>query len=284
MSERKKISLVGYGYVGKAMAEMLKEGADIVVYDPAYGQNGSSEGVQFVDSMAELGKVDLGIICAPTPQAKDGSCDVSLVEDAVREVDAKVILIKSTISPGTTDRLIKETGKHIVFSPEYVGESKYYNPYFPDDMKAVPFLILGGRDEDCNEVLRFMVPVLGPTKRYFKTKAINAEITKYMENTFFATKVTFVNEMYEICQAFGADWYDVREGWLLDPRINPMHTAVFPDNRGFGGKCYPKDTSALVYASKKAGYEPKFLEEMIRTNKRFRGGSKNEGMKGGRKY
>jgi len=76
--------------------------------------------------------------------------------------------------------------------------------------------------------------------------------------------------MYNICEAFGADWQAAREGWLLDPRVGRMHTAVFRQNRGFSGKCYPKDTKALIQAAKQAGYNPKFLEEMVRSNKRFR--------------
>jgi nucleotide sugar dehydrogenase len=266
----KKILVVGYGYVGKAMVDMLREHYDVLVYDPTYSGANNFENVSFMSEIADAKDCVLGVICVPTPQKDDNSCDTSLVKKAVKEINAPVILLKSTVSPGTTERLKKETGKRIVFSPEYVGESKYYNPYFNNDMKAVPFLILGGAEEDGNYILDLFLPILGPTKQYFKTAALNAEVTKYMENTFFATKITFVNEMYEICKAFGADWYDVREGWLLDPRVERMHTAVFPEKRGFSGKCLPKDTSALVEASKKAGYLPKFLEQMIESNKEFK--------------
>lgn len=266
----KKIGVVGYGYVGKAVAQMFKSHYDVLVYDPQYDSGQNFDNVRFVSDIAEIGECILGVVATPTPQSENGACDTSLVEDSVRKLNTPVILIKSTITPGTTEKLKKETGKRIVFSPEYVGESKYYNPYFNDDMKAVPFTILGGDEKDNDYVLNILFPILGPTKHYFKTASMNAELIKYMENTFFAMKVTFVNEMYDICNAFGANWYDVREGWLLDPRVERMHTAVFPDNRGFGGKCYPKDTSALLEASKKAGYVPEFLQEMIEVNKKFR--------------
>ena len=111
---------------------------------------------------------------------------------------------------------------------------------------------------------------MGPVKQYRQTDATTAEIVKYWENTFYALKVTFVNEMYEICKAFGVDFYEARDLWILDPRLNPMHTMVFEHNRGFGGKCFPKDVNALVQASKKAGYSPKLLETMLKVNEKFR--------------
>ena len=92
-----------------------------------------------------------------------------------------------------------------------------------------------------------------------------------MENIYFATKVTFANEMRKVCEAFGADYWMVREGWALDPRVDPMHTAVFPQNPGFGGKCLPKDLNALISAAREVGYEAEFFQEVWRSNKRFRG-------------
>lgn len=266
----KKIGIVGYGYVGKAMTEMIKSHYNVLVYDPKYSKKDNFNNVSFIKDFSEFKDCDLGIICVPTPSKEDGSCDTSLVEDAVKKIQTEVVLIKSTVSPGTTDKLKKETEKRIVFSPEYVGESKYYNPYFNDDMKAVPFVIFGGDDEDSNYIIDLFLPILGPTKTYYKTSSLNAEIIKYMENTYFATKITFMNEMYNICKSMGADWHSVREGWLLDPRVERMHTAVFKDKPGFSGKCLPKDTEALVESAKKHGYKPEFLEEMIKSNKKFK--------------
>ena len=114
--------------------------------------------------------------------------------------------------------------------------------------------------------------MLGPSKIYFQCAAREAEVIKYMENTYFATKVTFVNEFCEICRVFGADWHTVREGWLLDPRVEPMHTAVFPADRGYAGKCLPKDTDAIIHAAPQAGYRPQLLAEVVRSNARFRAG------------
>ena len=218
-----KVSIIGYGTVGRALENLLKDHYQVEIGTP---------------------NADVIFVSLPTPEGKDGKCDISLIEKAINDIEAELIVIKSTVEPGTTDRLIKKTGKNIVFSPEYVGESKYFNPYFSHKMVETPFVIAGGKPELCNKLFDLLTPILGPTKQYYKTTALNAEIVKYMENCFFATKVAFVNEFKEICEHLGADWHDVRHGWLLDPRINPMHTSVI--NKGFGGKCYPKDLRAII--------------------------------------
>jgi len=267
--QRKKIAVIGYGYVGKAFVKMLEGHYDVVIYDPAYNPSHNYDGVHFVDALQDFKECSLGVVCVPTPQSPDGSCDTSYVRSTLETLNSPLIVIKSTVTPGTTDELRTQSGKRIVFSPEYVGESKYYNPFFGSDMKEVPFVIAGGNDKDCNDYFDILIPILGPTKTYFKTTSLSAEVIKYMENTYFAIKLTFINEMYNICQTLGADWYAVREGWLLDPRVERMHTAVFPSDRGFKGKCLPKDTLALVQAAKNKGYEPRFLQEMIENNSSF---------------
>ncbi|KKL71000.1 hypothetical protein LCGC14_2099270, partial [marine sediment metagenome] len=111
---------------------------------------------------------------------------------------------------------------------------------------------------------------LGPQLSYFATDAKTAELVKYMENAWLALQVTFAGEMYEVAQVLGADYNSARELWALDPRVSRWHTLVFPSNRGFGGKCLPKDLAAIIAAAKQAGYEPRLLEEIRATNRRFR--------------
>ncbi len=231
-----KISVIGNGVVGSAVGRMFN---GEVVFENTH--------------------VDWSFICVPTPSKEDGSCDTSIVEEVISESRADNIVIKSTVSPGTTDYLSNKYNKRIAFSPEYIGESKYYNPYFNNSMKECPFVIIGGEKNLCNDYIDLVQPILGPTKKYFKTEAKNAEVIKYMENSFFAAKIAFVNQMYDVCEHLGADWHDVREGWLLDPRINSMHTSVFKNKRGFSGKCLPKDLKAII-ASVKGLYDPKLLE------------------------
>lgn len=273
----KKVVVLGYGYVGKAAVDMVRNHYETLVVNPSVPQ--VPEGVQYIgDPTAEATRAyantaDMAIIAVPTPSREDGGCDTSIVESLLEWLDVPVILIKSTVEPGTTERLVAKYGKRIVMSPEYIGEGKYYvtpRMDFQKDMIKTPFLIVGGEEESRRLVLDMLVPILGPEKTYFQCESREAEIIKYMENTYFATKITFAQEMYEICRALGVDWYKVWQGWSLDPRVDVMHTAVFPDARGFSGKCLPKDTNGLVKAALGAGYRPDFLIEMIRSNGRFR--------------
>ena len=271
-----KIIVVGNGYVGNAMSELLTRKYNIDIYDPSEEKREGLTGYyntekNFISREEQLKKeYDFAVICVPTPMRKNGECDLSFVEDAMNSTCADVYLIKSTITPGTTEILKRDTDKHIVFSPEYVGESKYYNSYFPDKMIETPFWIFGGSKEDTSRVIDILLPILGPDKKYYQMSSIEAEIIKYMENTFFATKITFCQEMYDLCERVGADWNTVREGWLLDPRINPMHTAVFKEDRGFGGKCLPKDTNAMAEYMRKNNVDPIILDAVLKKNKELR--------------
>lgn len=256
-----KIGIVGYGRVGKGMEKFFGNHYEIRIYDPEYIAS---------NTKGEINECDLGVICVPTPMKKDKSCDISSVEETISWIKTPVIWIRSTIAPGTTDYLKKKYKKRIVFSPEYLGESKYWTPYeFHIDEKKSPYIILGGDPKDTQCVIKFIAPIMGPVKYYPQTNAMTAEVVKYMENTFFALKVTFANEMFEICKAMGLDFYTVRDLWLLDPRINPMHTMVFEDSRGFAGKCYPKDVNGIIQASIKAGYRPELLIKMLQVNEEY---------------
>ena len=253
-----KIGIIGKGYVGKAVYNLFKDHYEVVTKD--------KEG-----DYSKINECYLSVVCVPTPMEKDGSCDTSIVEEVVQNLKTPLILIKSTIPPQFTAHLRFIYKKRIVFSPEYSGQSKYWLPYkFGTDMKECPFVILGGDPKDTKEIIDILTPVLGPTKIYYQVNSTEAEIIKYAENSFFATKITFVNELKNICEAFGVDFYKVREGWLLDPRINKMHTMVF--KKGFSGKCLPKDMNAIVKACEKKGYEPKLLKEVISSNERFKNG------------
>lgn len=276
----KRIAIIGFGYVGKAAYRMVKNHYQVSVYDPNLVLPPVAEMPEnsewFKDLWPEhnFSNCDLAIVCVPTPMSEDDKrCMTDLVEEVIAKLDSKLILIKSTIAPGTLDRVKFETGKHLVFSPEYIGESTYNHPYnFQTDMAATPFMVLGGDKKDTAGVLDILVPILGPTKTYYQVTGKEAEVIKYMENTYFGVKVTFANEMKKICDALGVDYYSVRTGWALDPRVDNMHTMVFPGKPGFGGKCLPKDLNALVAASRSAGYDPKFLAQMLASNDEYRAG------------
>lgn len=259
------VAIVGLGYVGKGI---LKIFPNAVQYDEPLE----------IGKREDVNKCKLAIVCVPTPSKKDGSCDTSIVEKVVSWLKTDLILIKSTVEPGTTDRLKKKYKKRIVMSPEYIGEGNYWTPpKYPDPQNPLThgFLILGGDDDDCSDVADVFTPRVGPATRVRFMKPIEAELVKYFENTWGATKVIFVNELRDICEKFGANWHRIREGLLDDSRVEPMHTAVFKHKRGFDGKCYPKDTSALLRAVKKVGYHPILLEAMLKANKKYNQKNKN---------
>lgn len=256
-----KIAIIGTGHVGTAMRDLLRHHADLVTYDAA-------EPGQY--PARELAACDTAIVCVDTPMAADGSCDTSHVEEALERLPVSTVLLKSTVPPGTTDLLASATGKQICFSPEYVGESSYPHPYWPAGVTDVPFVILGGQPPVRTWFIDMLQPVLGPAKTYFQCTAREAEIIKYMENAYLAAKVCFVSEFRRICAAFGANWHTVREGWLLDPRIEPAHTAALASAPGFGGRCLPKDLSAIIHAATDVGCEPALLKQIQRINERFR--------------
>lgn len=260
---KENVAIIGMGHVGKAMCHMLSPHANIVTYDPQHDEDYPA---------AKLAECSVGIICVGTPSLPNGACDASNVLDAIERLPIQDILSKSTVAPGTTDWLIKNTGKNICFSPEYFGETNFYNPFWNDGPKSIPFLIFGGEQPVRARFVDFFLPITGPNKIYFQCSAIEAELIKYMENSYIAAKVSFVNEFRNICEALGADWHTVRQGWLLDPRVSPFHTAAFQSAPGFDGKCIPKDLCAIIASATEAGYSPSLLIEILRSNDRFRSG------------
>lgn len=261
----KDIGIVGYGHVGKAMRRLLGEYAQ-AIYDPKPSWDGKS---LIPCSKEVVNNCDLAIVCVPTPEAPNGGCDISIVDEVVAWLKTPLILIKSTVGPGTTDHLKKKYRKRICMSPEYYGESKYW---IPEDWspKGWPFLIVGGDPKDTQEIVDILMPILGPMKTYWQTDALTAEVVKYVENIWGAMKVTWANEMCAACEKIGVSWEEVRELWALDPRVDKCHTAVFKENRGFGGKCFPKDLHAFIKYCEGIGFDPKLLKAMDERNDEFR--------------
>lgn len=267
-----KIGIIGFGYVGKAMYEFFQNHYKVIVHDPHIQNPSAYSNVVFVDK-TDINLCDLGVVCVPTPRGSDGECDLTHINEVFSWLNTEYILLKSTIEIGTTRRLSEEySTKNIVFSPEYCGESSYWTPYtFHEKIIETPFFIFGGDKQNTSKMVDIFMPIAGPTKRYVQCTFEEAEMAKYVENSFYATKITFCYEIAEICQSLNIDWNTVRELWLLDPRINPMHTSVFSENDyPFSGKCLPKDVSALCSLSKKNGYTSNLLEEVLKSNERIK--------------
>ena len=252
-----KTAIIGYGYVGKAYHKVFP---DAVICDIDTNNHN------------EVNKCDLAIVCVPTPSNKNGSCDISIVEEVLSWLKTPNVLIKSTVIVGTTKKLQKKfRDLNIAFSPEFIGEGNYYSPPWkypdPKDPRKHDFFIVGGEDTD---FFTFAFLKKNPHLKTLQVDSDTAEMIKYMVNSWIATKVTFVNEMYEACRTLGVPFTKVREGWLMDSRIERTFSAIFPENRGFGGKCIPKDVAAIIAKLAEEQYDSKFFIELFKSNERFK--------------
>ncbi len=259
----KKIAIVGHGYVGRALKSFFGEKFDITIYDPLQG---------FHDREA-VNRADLAILSVPTPMSPTGEADLSALEETFAWIQTPLIVIKSTVPPGTTAQLAARFKREdsLVFSPEFIGEGGYPVPFWdgvphPTDMKMHSFHIIGGKRTAVERVVPFFQKAAGPFASYHMTDSTTAELMKYMMNAWIATKVTFCNEFYDIAKTFGSSYSELRELWLLDGRVGESHTLVYPDKRGFDGKCIPKDTSAIYHAAKQHGYDSGFLQNILAVN------------------
>lgn len=255
MSGEFSVAIVGNGAVGKGINQLFPNAA---IYDPPLG----------LGTKDEVNWRRFAFVAVPTPMAADGSADVSIVEEVVSWIESDVIILRSTVPMGTTDRLREATGKSIVFQPEYGPAETPDHPF--NDLRNVRWAILGGDRRDTVRVADLYKTTFSADFTIQQTDARTAELTKYMENAYLALKVTFCNEFYDIAEAHGIDYNELRELWLLDPRIGRSHTFVLPFSRGFGGRCLPKDLSAIITSAQAAGVKPGLLEAVRDVNGRMR--------------
>ena len=245
----KRIGIVGQGYVGTAVREVFSKYYETNTFD----LNGNCT----CKTLHELVDIsDIIFVCVPTPMKKDGSCDISIVESVVKDInetvncnqDGKIVAIKSTIPPGTTNDLNKECDNiTVIFNPEFLTEAN-----FIDDFKNQNRIIIGGQ-RPASTRLRQVYSLVFPDATIVKTGSKTAEMVKYMTNTFLATKVSFANEMFQICDMLNIDYDKVVEYATYDERLGKSHWAVpGPDGHyGFGGSCFPKDINALIKVAEK---------------------------------
>lgn len=251
-----KVAIIGMGVVGHAQAEMFGHGNELVTYDVATDRR----------YPGRISQCDFAVICVGTPPAADGSADLSYLEKAIGQLaQEQPILIRSTVPPGTTDRIASHRGGLTCHAPEFLHEregGKWRKSI------NVPWMLLGG-GRTARAFFRHALERVYPGDIHECTAA-GAELAKYTANLYWATRVTFVNEMAAICSSFGEDWEEVRTAWLADARVSHAYTAMTGFEPGFGGRCWPKDLAALIAAASYAGYEPKFLEAVQDANGRFR--------------
>ena len=236
------IGVIGQGYVGTAIKLGFQDHYDVITYDKFdLAKSTHSK----ISDLVEETKVIF--VCVPTPMRKDGTCYTGIVEEVIREINETandhIVVIKSTVPPGTTDRFNHEfSNVTVIFNPEFLTEEN-----FLDDFKNQNRIILGGSRKGTNK-LRQIYSKVFPKATIVKTGDKHAEMVKYFTNCFLATKVSFANEMYNICEQLDLDYDKIVEYATYDERLGKSHWAVpGPDGDfGFGGHCLPKDLSAIV--------------------------------------
>lgn len=262
------IGIVGFGIVGQALAYGFSqpEVADkyhIKYYDK-FKESSSLEDV--------VGESEFIFICLPTPMKADESgINLSIIEQAMAQITKmtnssdKIIIIKSTIVPGTTAHFEKKYPKsNFCFNPEFLTEANYL-----DDFLNADRTIVGANNDLISRRVIALFRQRFPHMKIFQTDTTTAEMVKYMANAFLSTKVIFGNEMFDICQTLGIKYEEVKAMVAADRRIGPSHLDV-TTSRGFGGKCFPKDLVALIGRAKDLGVEPRLLETVWGINKKIR--------------
>lgn len=225
----KNVLIVGYGVVGHNLErDLIKLKPDI--YDKFKTEFNTKRDIVY----------DFAFICVDTPYNEVGDCDITEVVNAINENEAKIFIIKSTILPKTTLSLIEKTGKTVVFSPEYYGGTQHCNNF------DFAFTILGGDRDACKQVIQLLQNVYDGRHKFVITDSTTAELTKYMENSWLATKVSFCIQFYEIAKSLGVDYEEMRELFVLDERVNKSHTFVYEDHPYWDSHCLNKDVPAIA--------------------------------------
>lgn len=270
-----KIGIIGQGFVGSAIRAGLENVYDVMAYDIIPEKSNAQLSTVCQES-------EIIFACVPTPMRLTGECDTRLLESVISNVDDNrgdnepILIIKSTIPPGTTERISKSFNFPICFSPEFLTEANSF-----EDFKRQSRIIIGGPRPATGKVKRMFRKVF-PEIPIVKTGTKTAEMVKYFTNCFLASKVIFANQMYQICNSSEVDYDKVCEYSLYDNRIGNTHLAVpGPDgDLGFGGHCFPKDLAAMIFFAKNHRIEPSFLEEVNSFNNQIRENRDWEDMKG----
>lgn len=264
---RLSLGIVGCGFVGSAVANGFDTpNVDSWIVDP-------KKSTTTLQQLAEVGP-HLTFICVPTPESINGSVNVTIVDQVLADLNKfaydGIVVIKSTITPDHLERFVQDYDLRIVYNPEFLTEANAHN-----DFINPPMQILGGVWEECEIVERAYVEFskvkVVPT---FKTDIASASLLKYTINSWLATKVTFMNELYHLHKASSAmtSWEQFTDMLQRDPRIGNTHLNVpGPDGKfGFGGHCFPKDTAGLLQYARKKDSNLSVLSQAVETNKKLR--------------
>lgn len=220
-----KIGIIGCGFIGGALKRWIKEHnpkINLLISDPYKGYND------------DVTLADVIFISIHIPTENDGTQDLKLLKKIILNLPQdKPIFIRTTILPGTSEKLSKECNRHIYFMPEFLTERTAYEDFCSQPM------IFTAETELLSQIFK--------GKKYIEMTSLEAEITKYVHNVFGALKVTYFNGVYDLCRKMEANYRKIQQGILLSGYINSSHTQVpGPDGKfGYGGKCFPKDVNAF---------------------------------------
>tara|TARA_B100000963_G_scaffold123773_1_gene107942 strand:- start:3694 stop:4608 length:915 start_codon:yes stop_codon:yes gene_type:complete len=259
-----KVAIIGFGFVGKALRNGLKDNIDYIAIDPKLKTN--------ISDLNEF-KPDMVFICVPTPMNDDGTQNITIVNNVIKEINKfdsnSLIILKSTILPKYIEDISK-ISKNLVINPEFLREK-----YADDDFINSEIIVIGGEDSNCKRISNFYKNYTKCIcKEHIFTDAISASLIKYTINSFLALKVIFFNEIKSVFDNLNShdDWLGFTNAISKDKRIGDSHMDVpGPDGRyGFGGPCFPKDVSALIKYSGELGSELSLLKKANTINNNIR--------------
>lgn len=266
-----RVGIIGNGWVGKAMQDLFPEA---LVYVREIPLDKRMENVNWTRDKDNINDCDIAFICVPTPLLSNGRLDTSIVEECIKWCTAKLIVIRSTVNPGDCDRWIKEyqighkdesftTTRRIVMQPEYLGETPQH-PLLNENFTK--FIILGGNKEDTTNLIRLYQTVYNANIKIRQVSLLEAEVIKLTENRAIAFKVMQCQELYDVCQKSGLDYYLIRDAvYGDDPRFNLEWTFIYPEKRGFNSsKCLVKDVPAWCAWAESCGYEPEITKLLVK--------------------
>lgn len=270
------IGIIGQGFVGTALKQGFEKDFAVETYDKYITDRSTCTSLQELCQ-----KTKIVFVCLPTPMNMDGSCNLSIVGDTIKQIDeccrGNIIVIKSTIPPGTTRAFNASCeSSDVVFNPEFLTENNAIQDFLNANR-----IILGGAKKATTTVKKIYMKVF-PSTPIIETDPTTAEMVKYITNTFLATKVAYANELYQICSKLDVDYKKAIELSRYDERLGHTHWAVpgHDGHYGFGGSCFPKDLNCLVHIAKLAGADPMVLSAAWKKNLEVRPERDWENLKG----
>ncbi len=247
-------AIIGYGWVGKAMHTLFPEST---IYDTSSP----------LSQRELINKCDIAFVGVPTPCPKEGALDTSIVEEVIAWCECDLIVVRSTVNPGDCDKWEEKYNKNIIMQPEYLGETVNHPM---TDQKERPFIIMGGRPESRRKLIDLYTTAYNANITIRQVSLMEAEVIKLTENRAIAFKVAQCQELYDVCELAGVDYYTIRDAvYGDDPRFNLWWTFVFPEQRGFRSKCIPKDVYAWAAWAESLGYYPRITRRILNKNKEW---------------